>query len=214
MAKRIISISGSIGSGKDTIADYLTNHHGFKRVSFAGSLKDSVASVFGWNRELVDGVTKVSREWREQVDPWWSQRLGMPNLTPRYVLQYMGTEVFRNHFHNDIWVASVEHKLLNTEDDVVITDARFANEIEAVQRVGGTAIRVVRGESPAWYQAAIDYNRGPRGNTRYLLSKAELERHGIHPSEYSHIGLDFDATVENNSTIDLLHREINNLIRN
>ena len=214
MTKRIISISGTIGSGKDTIADFLITHHGFKRVSFAGALKDAVSSVFGWDRELVDGVTKASREWREQVDQWWSQRLNMPNLTPRYVLQYMGTEVFRNHFHTDIWVASVEHKLLTSKDDVVITDARFANEVEAVKRVGGKAIRVVRGENPEWYQAALDYNRGPRGNIGYMLGKDKLDRFNIHPSEYSHIGLPFDALVENNSTIDALHSKIERLIGN
>ena len=213
MTKRIISISGTIGAGKDSIADFLITHHGFKRVSFAGALKDAVAAVFGWDRELVDGVSKASREWREEVDVWWSNRLEMPNLTPRFVLQYMGTEVFRNHFHSDIWVASVEHKLLTSKDDVVITDARFANEVDAVKRSGGLAIRVVRGESPEWYQAALDYNRGPRGNTNYLLSKSKLERFSVHPSEYSHIGLDFDAVIENNSTIDSLHDRISQLIK-
>jgi hypothetical protein len=213
VTKRIISISGTIGAGKDSIADFLITHHGFKRVSFAGALKDAVAAVFGWDRELVDGVSKASREWREEVDVWWSNRLEMPNLTPRFVLQYMGTEVFRNHFHSDIWVASVEHKLLTSKDDVVITDARFANEVDAVKRSGGLAIRVVRGESPEWYQAALDYNRGPRGNTNYLLSKSKLERFSVHPSEYSHIGLDFDAVIENNSTIDSLHDRISQLIK-
>ncbi len=106
----IIGVTGFIGSGKDTIADYLTTFHGFKRVSFAASLKDAVSAVFGWDRELLEGSTKSSREWREQKDVWWSERLKM-EITPRWVLQYWGTDVLRNHFHTDIWVASVENKL-------------------------------------------------------------------------------------------------------
>ena len=117
----IIGVTGFIGSGKDTVANYLTTFHGFKKLSFAGSLKDAVSNVFGWDRELLEGTTKSSREWREQVDPWWANRLDIPHLTPRWVLQNWGTEVCRNGFHNDIWVASVQNKLRQATDDIVIT---------------------------------------------------------------------------------------------
>ena len=66
----IIGITGLIGSGKDTIADYLTTHHGFKRISFASSLKDSIAVIFGWNREYLEGTTKASREFRLGRSAW------------------------------------------------------------------------------------------------------------------------------------------------
>ena len=97
----IIGLVGLIGSGKDTVADYLVNVHGFRRESFAGTLKDAVAAVFGWDRTLLEGRTRASREWREQVDTWWAARLNMPDLTPRWVLQYWGTEVMRRGFHDD-----------------------------------------------------------------------------------------------------------------
>ena len=128
----IIGVTGLIGSGKDTVADYLCTFHGFKRVSFASSLKDAVSSVFGWDREMLEGSTKTSREWREQKDVWWSERLGL-EITPRWVLQYWGTDVLRNHFHKDIWVASVENKLRQSKDNIVITDCRFENEVDAIK---------------------------------------------------------------------------------
>ena len=115
----IVGFVGLIGAGKDTAADYLVNYHQFRRDSFAGALKDAVAAVFGWDRILLEGRTKQAREWREQVDPWWANRLNMPNLTPRWILQYWGTEVCRTGFSNDIWIAALENKLRNSKDDIV-----------------------------------------------------------------------------------------------
>ena len=207
----IIGITGLISSGKDTVADYLCTFHGFKRVSFAASLKDAVASVFGWNREYLEGSTKASREWREQKDIWWSERLGM-EITPRWILQYWGTEVCRNGFHNDIWVASVENKLRQATDNIVITDCRFANEVTAIKNVGGITMRVNRGQPPEWYDAAIAYNRGPNGNTAWSLSKLKLEKLKVHASEYSSVGLDYDYQIDNNGTIDDLHNQIQSII--
>lgn len=208
----IIGITGLISSGKDTIADYLCTEHGFKRMSFASSLKDAVAAVFGWDREYLEGSTRASREWREKVDPWWSKRLNMPHLTPRWVLQYWGTEVCRNGFHNDIWVSSIENKLRLTTEDIVITDCRFINEVNAIKQAGGTTIRVQRGENPDWYEDAINFNKGEYGNMAWALSKNRLEKMNIHASEYSSVGLAYDHFITNNHTIDSLHSKVKSLI--
>lgn len=207
----LIAVSGFIGSGKDTVANYLTTFHGFKKESWAGSLKDAVSSVFGWDRELVDGTTKYSREWREQVDQWWADRLNIPGLTPRWILQQWGTEVCRNNFHNDIWVASVENKLRQSKDDIVLTDTRFPNELNTIKKLGGTTIRVNRGPLPDWYNDAIAANAGPK-NMTWALSTDRLRRLGIHPSEYSSVGLTYDYEIENDGTIDELHEKIRMII--
>lgn len=208
----ILGVTGLIGSGKDTIADYLVTYHGFKRVSFAASLKDAVSAVFGWDREMLEGTSKQSRAWREEVDTWWAERLNMPSLTPRWVLQYMGTDVFRNNFHNDIWVASVENKLRQTKDNIVITDCRFANEVSAIKSAGGITMRVERGDRPEWYEAAVAYNRGPNRNSQWSLSKVKLDKLNVHASEYSSVGLKYDHYIDNNKTIDDLHKQIYSII--
>jgi hypothetical protein len=205
----IIGICGLIGSGKDTIADYLQNIHQFRRESFAHTLKDAVACVFGWPRDLLEGRTRESREWREQVDLWWAERLNMPNLTPRYVLQHWGTEVVRRAFHDDIWIASLENKLRKTTDDVVISDCRFPNEIEAIKKAGGLVIRVKRGEDPGWFSVAQAANSCPQPNASTKILK-EL---GIHASETAWIGTQFDAVLDNNGTMDHLYQQVTCLVQ-
>jgi hypothetical protein len=209
----IIGVCGFIGSGKDTVADYLVNLHHFRRESFANTLKDAVAQVFGWDRTMLEGRTKQAREWREQVDPWWSERLGIPHLTPRYILQQWGTEVCRKGFHDDIWIASLENKLRNSRDDVVISDCRFLNEIQAIKQAGGIVVRVVRGPEPEWYDAAVSCNRGPNGNSTWALSGRRLEQLGVHASETAWVGTKFNAVLDNNGTLDDLYQQIMHLVQ-
>ena len=205
----IIGICGFQGSGKDTIADYLQNIYGFKRDSFAATLKDAVAAVFGWDRELLEGRTKESRAWREQVDSWWANRLNMPNLTPRLVLQKWGTEVARKSWHDDTWIASLENKLARAHNDIVITDVRFPNEIRAVRDAGGVVIRVVRGPEPEWYLTAENANAGIEG------AKHMMESYKVHPSEWAWIGTEFDAVIDNNADgLDPLFAQVKDLVLN
>ena len=208
----IIGVCGFIGSGKDTIADYLTNFHGFRRESFANSLKDAVAQVFGWDRTMLEGRTKQSREWREQRDEWWSQRLGR-EITPRLMLQLWGTEVCRRGFHDDIWIASLENKLRTSKDDIVISDCRFPNEIKSIREAGGIIVWVKRGDLPEWYEDAINVNKGPNGNVKWALSKTQLDKLKIHASETAWIGTNFDAVLDNNGSIDDLFAQVKDLVQ-
>ena len=202
----IIGICGFIGSGKDTVADYLVNFHEFRRESFASTLKDAVAAVFGWDRTMLEGRTKEAREWREQVDPWWAAKLDMPTLTPRWVLQYWGTEVCRKAFHDDIWIASLENKLRNSRDNIVISDCRFPNEIESLKRAGGNIIWVQRGALPDWYADAVSANQG----SNVGLNAMKMRK--IHASEWAWLGSDFDVVVDNNGSIDDLYRQSASLV--
>jgi hypothetical protein len=197
----IIGICGLIGAGKDTAADYLVNFHEFRRDSFAATLKDAVASVFGWDRDLLEGRTKTAREWREQIDPWWAARLNMPNLTPRLALQLWGTEVCRKGFHDEIWIASVENKIRQSKDNIVISDCRFPNEISSIRNAGGRVIRITRGQNPDWFAVA---RRNPE-----LMS---IQHPEVHASEYSWAATDFDFVIDNNGSIEDLYAQLKNLV--
>lgn len=211
----IIGICGFIGSGKDTAANYFVAQHEFKRDSFAGALKDAVATVFGWDRELLEGLTPEARAWREQVDPWWSNRLKMPNLTPRWVLQYWGTDVCRRGFHDDIWIAALENRLRRRNGHTVISDVRFPNEIRAIRNAGGVIMWIKRGPLPEWYNCALTENT-THEDEQWLLEDAHQlmpQRYPrVHQSEWAWVGSVFDYEVDNNGTVEELHSKLSNLV--
>lgn len=207
----IVGITGRIGSGKDTIAEYLIANYGYQRMSYASTLKDAVASIFHWDREMLEGSTKESREQREKVDEWWAKRLDIPHLTPRWVLQYFGTDVCRKAFHDDIWIASLENKLAKMGDNVVISDCRFPNELNSLKRLGATTIRVERGEKPNWYLDALIVSMGEQ-HPMYNVAMTFLKEKGIHASEYSSVGLEYDYTVKNDGTLEDLYNRVDSIV--
>ena len=133
----IIGICGLIGSGKGTVADILVENHGFEKLSFADKLKDGVATVFGWDRDLLEGDTDRSRIWREKEDTFWTKETGQL-VTPRLVLQLFGTDCMRNGFDDSIWVSLVKQRIVdNPDNNWVIPDVRFPNEMDMIQEIGG-----------------------------------------------------------------------------
>ena len=146
----LIGVCGFAGSGKDTLANYLIEHHAYVKLSFAGAVKDACAAIFGWDRAMLEGDTKESRAWRELEDTWWSEELNMPGFSPRKALQMLGTDIMRNHFHENIWISALKNKLPQ-HSKVVITDCRFPNEIDMIHRNGGKILHITRGELPPWF---------------------------------------------------------------
>ena len=205
----IIGICGFISSGKDTAANYLVGWHGFRRDSFAGALKDAVAHVFGWDRELLEGLTTEARAWREQVDPWWAERLGMPHLTPRWVLQYWGTEVCRQGFHDDIWIAALENRLRQRTGHTVISDVRFPNEVAAIRNAGGRIIWIKRGADPEWCSTLVQMREH---DIALGIRTDYMRQFNVHASEWAWVGTRFDAVVDNNGSVDELYASLKNLV--
>ena len=205
----IIGICGFISSGKDTAANYLVGWHGFRRDSFAGALKDAVASVFGWDRELLEGLTTEARAWREQVDPWWAERLGMPHLTPRWVLQYWGTEVCRTGFHDDIWIAALENRLRQRTGHTVISDVRFPNEVAAIRNAGGRIVWIKRGADPEWCSTLVQMREH---DIALGIRTDYMKQFNVHASEWAWVGTKFDSVVDNNGSVEQLYNSLKNLV--
>ena len=202
----IIGLVGFIGAGKGTVADLLVDRHDFVKESFASSVKDSVSAVFGWDRNLLEGDTPESRAWREQDDPWWSEKLGKP-FSPRLALQLMGTEAGRDVFHPDLWVHTVLRRCDQAPwHNYVIADVRFPNEINAIVKSGGKIIRVTRGDDPVWWGEALATNRVANHN---LMAQYYPD---VHYSEWAWIGSHYDIVMDNNCSLDELKIRVDKLV--
>ena len=200
----LVGLVGFIGAGKGTVADLLVERHGFFKESYANSLKDACSIIFGWDRQMLEGITPESRAWRETKDEWWSSKLGR-EFSPRLALQLMGTEAGRDVFHPDLWVHTVMRRC-KPENNYVIADVRFSNEIKAIRDSGGRVIRVRRGNDPEWFALARECN---------LHNRLELMRNAypeVHYSEWAWIGSDYDITMDNNCSLDELKIRVDKLV--
>lgn len=116
---KLVGICGKAGSGKDTIGDYLIKKYDFKKIALADPIKRLVKDIF-----VLDDYTVYDRVAREKKLKNW------PNWTVRKLLQFIGTELFRDKIDDEIWVKSLWYKIKkDTKHHYVISDLRFPNEL-------------------------------------------------------------------------------------
>ena len=171
----IISISGKKQSGKDTVGKIIQKlHPEFEIKKFADKLKDIVCLLIECTREQLEQEDFKNRELGEEWDKIekvfvGSSNASFPNapmffnktvkMTPRLMLQLLGTEAGREIIHPDIWVNSLfsdyrkkdiwfDPIVVGTsgirKSNWIITDTRFPNEADRVKKEGGILIRINR----------------------------------------------------------------------
>jgi len=144
----LIGLSGKARSGKDSLAAHLVAEQGFARVAFADVLKDALA---GMNPEVV-GINRQHASMQGLLVAFdgWEGVKAHPNWAPavRRLLQDLGVAC-REHVYADVWLDAAMRRVdeyLNAGTNVVITDMRFANEVEAVRGRGGIIARIERSD--------------------------------------------------------------------
>lgn len=175
----VIGMIGKAGSGKDTVAEQLVKKHGYKRMSFADPLRDIVQLVF-----VLDKNTVWDRELREKPLEF------LPEWTVRKLLQFVGTELFRDKIWRDIWMYNLLQRM-EPGNNYVITDVRFPNEMSGIiEGFGGktTFVEVVR-------KGCVGVDVG-------------IPNHESEAYEFC-----ADVVIENNGTLEDLYDEVENLIK-
>lgn len=191
----IIGLCGLAGSGKDTSANFIMEYdNSYQRLSFADAVKDIVALAFGWDRNLLQGGTQESREWREKEDLFWG-------VSPRKAMQLIATDCFRNIIRDDFWVKSIEKKIKdNPTQNYVITDVRFPNEVKMIHQNGGEVWQIKREEEkPVWWdlaEKANGYNCSDESEQQTCIELMKDIYRDIHISEWALVG-NKDIKIEN-----------------
>lgn len=191
----LIGFLGKKGTGKDTCCDYIASKYQFEKIAIANPLKEAIKILFDFSDDQVYGNSK------ENKDEYW-------NIEPRKVLQYIGTDIFRNKINelipnveNNFWIYCLEKKYLlpraqgviktqlndiSKKNNIIISDIRFQNEIDLIHKYNGIIIKLNR-------------------NTNYLDS---------HESEKNIDYLQGDFLIDNNDQIDKLYQKLDLIMEN
>ena len=175
-----IALTGKAGVGKDTFADYLVKYHGFVKIAFADPLKDTLKNLFNFSHEQLYGHLK------EVVDEEW-------NVSPREVMQKFGTDIIRDQFtkifpqlkldKDSFWIHRLGKTLdTNKSERIIVTDARFDNEIEFLKERGFGILRITR------------------NNLKSSSITSHSSENGVTEKNYNHI-------IDNNGSVDKLYKE-------
>lgn len=139
---KLVGLAGGIGVGKDTVATYMAAR-GYITYAFADPLKEAASKMFGIPLENF-----YDRDEKEALDPFWG-------ISPREILQKLGTEGGRQLFFEDIWVRRAESEYLRvcenskrnkfgSVEGFCVTDIRFDDEAEWVRSEGGKVVHIIR----------------------------------------------------------------------
>ncbi len=138
---KLIGILGRKRVGKDTTADYLTDNYDFTKIAIAQPVKESCKIAFNLsNYDVNDGKDILHEKW---------------NKTPREILVWYATHIFRNEINNFMPGSKDNHwinlamdkwnnlKNINENAKVVLSDVRFQNCIDIIHNNGGIIIKIV-----------------------------------------------------------------------
>lgn len=169
----LIGIAGRARSGKDTVANFIIAAIGGYRYSFADPIRAMLAPL---------GV--------DMNDPYWQARkediIPALGVSPRRMMQTLGTEWGRNLINPDLWIVLAHQRLLQNGPGMVISDVRFENEAAWIRKHGGRIIHVIRPDAKA--------------------IEAHASEDGIEVQ-------DTDAQLFNNGTLEELQLSVRELLR-
>lgn len=170
----IIGIIGKKGSGKDTMADYLVKQYEFKQFTYAEPLKKICQELFSLTDEQVN-----CPHLKEVIDERWGK-------TPREILQQIGTDLFRKHYDENIWVNILKEKIkldVKTKN-IVVSDIRHQNELDNITQFENCVV--------------------------FHIERPSLQNTDTHSTENNVFHYSNIITIKNDSTIEHFYTKINN----
>lgn len=132
----VIGISGFVGSGKTSVAEWFIGNHGFKRFSFADPIREMM---------MVLGVDEATlRDPKKKEEP----HNALMGRTPREAMETLGTAWGREIIHPQLWIGQFALRTRKARM-VIVDDVRFPNEVQAIREIGGKVFKlIVPGKEP------------------------------------------------------------------
>lgn len=180
----LIGIVGKKQVGKDTISDYLCQSNlKFKKFAFADALKELMLLLYPQLTpdHLHDPVLKET-----------NLSFLRHGESPRKVLQYIGTELFRTCFDENVWINIVKEKIKKYIEfhHIIISDVRFQNELDSL----------------------LEFEK----DTQVLLLRIKRETDFVdtHATETNHVASEKIIEIENNGSKEELYQKIDTILQN
>lgn len=157
----IVALTGPAESGKDTVGDYLAEHHGYAKLAFADTIRNEVGRAFDVSVQLL-----TQRETKDHpmtalalgrcMDPAfvnrvWSLHAGGVDLrtprSPRQITQWWGTE-YRCADDPYYLVDALTTRFIKAhaqgQNRFVVTDVRKAIEADLLRELGASLWQINR----------------------------------------------------------------------
>lgn len=176
----IYGFAGRKRSGKDTAAQILIEA-GLKKIALADGVRSSVEILDPY---FISNDGSKTRRWSEIGHTWESVKDSEWSEEARRLLQVLGTDLGRGFYSENFWVDRFLDRVGQTDVDVVCTDVRFQNEVDAITSAGGVVI---------------------------LVTRPGLEEVDLHESEK--LDIIPTHTVLNDGTVGDLHNKVRSLVR-
>jgi dephospho-CoA kinase len=185
-----ILITGIMGTGKTTVADYLVHTYGYRKYSLSDWLKNTLDNHYKLKELGKNDIIKINNKF----------------YTKRKLYQEFGTEYIRafdKDWHIDETIKSIDnHNMFVKCQPFVIDDVRFENESVKFKNI---------------YKELIVIKVNCEDNKR--LKRLEKRDGNIDKSSFNHSSeseVDFiicDYIIDNNSTIYKLKEKIDDIIK-
>lgn len=193
---RLIGLAGRRRVGKDTFVNMAKKilQIEVERIAFADALKDfcrdymNVGSEWMYDDKLKDSIIGLESD-------FFNVTGYSDSITPRQILQRVGTDIFRKHLRDDIWINNVRNKIekfKNTDKLVCVSDVRFINEIKFIHNESGKVIKILRntGIEDQMHPSEAEIANAPNSHFDYIISESE------------------------NTTLDVLENRVKNILEN
>ena len=132
--RRLIGLAGKKQVGKTTAQIYLMKSHGFLPMNFANPLKKGLAAMTGLSEDYF-----FNQDLKEKPIDF------LDGITPRKLMQIVGTDCFRKMVGSDFWTRIMEHNIRNcSSGSICVGDIRFQEEADLIRSLGGTVVLINR----------------------------------------------------------------------